>query len=129
MIWQPAMLVDEMNCLAVWCNPKMAFGKQFVADLSASIYFSVSSTVKVDTTTLSNKYLQCFDGRKFHCVSFVRYLRHYHDNFAITRFDNPFERLLVSLPTLNQFGQTRSLGASAPRDLSFAYSGILIPIV
>jgi dihydroorotate dehydrogenase len=50
-------------------------------------------------------------------------------NFAITRFDNPFERLLVSLPTLNRSGQTRSLGASAPRDLSFAYSGILIPIV
>jgi hypothetical protein len=52
-----------------------------------------------------------------------------HHNFAISRFDNPFERLLVSLPTLNRFGQTRSLGASAPRDLSFAYSGILIPMV
>jgi hypothetical protein len=46
-----------------------------------------------------------------------------------SRFDNPFERLLVSQPTLNRFGQTRSVGASAPRDLSFAYSGILIPIV
>jgi hypothetical protein len=35
----------------------------------------------------------------------------------------------LSLATSNRFGQARSLGASAPRGLSFALSGILINIV
>jgi hypothetical protein len=50
-------------------------------------------------------------------------------SFAITRFDSYLSYFFFSLATPNRPGQTRSLGASAPRDLLTAPSGISIPIV
>ena len=50
-------------------------------------------------------------------------------SFAIIRFDNYYFEYFLSLATSNQFRQARSLGASAPRELLFASSGISIHTV
>jgi hypothetical protein len=111
---------NEKYCLSIpESNSHQDFVQQFrrLAPLQCASFNSLNTSIVHSSPpyTKHSKY----------CAWYNNLVDCYH-NFAITPFDYSFEILPFSLATHNWFGQARSLGACAPRELLFAPSGIFI---